>query len=98
MQLFKARREPHGPLVGKTVHVGGAEVRVEALVGQGGYSDIYRVRDARDPSRLFALKHLRLAGNPDHIADVQREAKTMARVRARWWGSTGACVASRREL
>lgn len=55
------------------------QVRVEALVGQGGYSDIYRVVDGS--GRLYALKHLRLAGDAEHIAEVQREAKTMARVR-----------------
>lgn len=48
-------------------------------MGQGGYSDIYRVADGS--GALYALKHLRLAGNPEHITEVQREAKTMARVR-----------------
>jgi hypothetical protein len=55
------------------------KVRVEAQVGQGGYSDIYRVADGS--GRHYALKHLRLAGDQEHIAEVQREAKTMARVR-----------------
>lgn len=49
-------------------------------MGQGGYSDIYRVTAADGGGRVYALKHLRLAGDAEHIADVQREAKIMARV------------------
>jgi len=65
--------------VGKQVQVGAMHVKVEALVGQGGYSHIYRVVDSL--GRLYALKHLKLNGDPEHIGEVQREAKTMAKVR-----------------
>jgi serine/threonine protein kinase len=53
-------------------------VRVEAVLGRGGWSTIYRA--AGDDGRLYALKHLALAGDAEHIGHVQREAKTMARV------------------
>ncbi|KAI8462858.1 MAG: kinase-like domain-containing protein [Monoraphidium minutum] len=78
-QLFQHKSRREAPLVGKQVQVGAMQVRVEALVGQGGYSDIYRVADAA--GRLYALKHLRLNGDAEHIAEVQREAKTMAKLR-----------------
>lgn len=39
-----------------------------------------RVKDASSGA-LFALKHLRLNGNAETIADVQHEAKTMAKLR-----------------
>ena len=74
------KREGSGPLVGKTVQVGQFAVRVETLLGQGGYAEIYQVKEV-NTGQLFALKHLRLAGHPDHIMEVQREAKTMAKLR-----------------
>jgi AP2-associated kinase len=64
--------------LGKQVVVGALRVRVEAVLGRGGWSTIYRA--AGDDGRLYALKHLALAGDAEHIGHVQREAKTLARV------------------
>ncbi|KAF6255608.1 serine/threonine protein kinase 7 [Scenedesmus sp. NREL 46B-D3] len=70
----------HGPLCNKTVQVGKNTVLCEALLGSGGYADIYRVTDTADGA-TYALKHLRLAGDPQLIVEVQREAKTQARLK-----------------
>jgi hypothetical protein len=47
-------------------------------VGSGGYADIYRVTDIASGA-TYALKHLRLNGDPQLIVEVQREAKTQVR-------------------
>jgi hypothetical protein len=44
-------------------------------VGSGGYADIYRVTDISSGA-TYALKHLRLNGDPQLIVEVQHEAKT----------------------
>lgn len=74
------KKDGTGPLTNKIVQVGQFQLRVDALLGQGGYADIYRVRDAVT-GQQFALKHLRLQGDLEHIEEVQREAKIMAKLR-----------------
>ena len=76
----KGGKSGSGPLVNKTVQVGQFQVRVEALLGQGGFAEIYRVREV-NTGQLYALKHLRLSAEQELIRDVQREAKTMAKLR-----------------
>ncbi len=78
--LGRGQKKEEGALINKTVQVGQYHVRVESMLGQGGYADIYRVRDASS-GQTFALKHLRLQGDQEHITEVQREAKTMAKLR-----------------
>ena len=81
-KLFGKNKKPEfaGALYGKTVQVGPHHVRVEELVGEGGFACIYKVRDAEN-GKPYALKHLRLAADPEHIQEVQREAKTQVRLR-----------------
>ncbi|KAG2493277.1 hypothetical protein HYH03_008414 [Edaphochlamys debaryana] len=67
-------------LVGKVVMVGQYSVRVEAIVGEGGFATIYRCTDVRT-GQTFALKHMRLAAEPEAIREVQMEAKTMAKLK-----------------
>uniref|UniRef100_A0A383WGG4 non-specific serine/threonine protein kinase n=1 Tax=Tetradesmus obliquus TaxID=3088 RepID=A0A383WGG4_TETOB len=82
MKLFGRSRKSaaHGPLCNKTVQVGKNTVLCESLLGSGGYADIYRVTDLASGA-TYALKHLRLNGDPTLIQEVQREAKTQARLK-----------------
>ncbi|KXZ56289.1 hypothetical protein GPECTOR_1g254 [Gonium pectorale] len=74
------KKEKEGTLVGKVVLVGQYSVRVDAVVGEGGFATIYRCVDMKC-GVTFALKHMRLAAEPDAIKEVQQEAKTMARLK-----------------
>ncbi|GLC50517.1 hypothetical protein PLESTB_000388400 [Pleodorina starrii] len=67
-------------LVGKVVLVGQFSVKVEALIGEGGFATIYRCVDIKS-GHTFALKHLRLGADGEAIKEVQQEAKTMARLK-----------------
>jgi serine/threonine protein kinase len=67
-------------LIGKSVQVGQYQLRVESLLGEGGFASIYRVRDVATGAP-FALKHLRLQADADAIKEVQHEAKVMAKLR-----------------
>ncbi len=80
LKNFGRRKEPAGSLVGKIIKVGPYSVRVEALIGEGGFASIYSVRD-NSTRTLFALKHFRLAGDADAIKDVQTEVDVMKRLR-----------------
>jgi AP2-associated kinase len=68
------------PLLGKVVQVGEYHVKLEAALGDGGFACVYRARDMKE-NKVFAMKHLRLAGNPEASLEVQLEAKTMAKLR-----------------
>ncbi|PNW80569.1 hypothetical protein CHLRE_07g323100v5 [Chlamydomonas reinhardtii] len=72
------KKEKEGTLVGKTVMVGPFSVRVEAIVGEGGFATIYRCIDGKT-GLAYALKHMRLA--PDTVDEVKAEAKVMARLK-----------------
>eukprot|EP00775_Hariotina_reticulata_P009414 gene9414-9578_t len=74
------KKETSGPLTNKTVQVGQYHVQCNQLLGSGGYADIYAVADISSGAR-FALKHLRLGGDSETIAEVQREAKAMAKLK-----------------
>jgi AP2-associated kinase len=75
-----SKSDGNGALVGKTVQVGQFHVKVETLLGQGGYAEIYQVKEV-NTGQTYALKHLKLAGHPEHILEVQKEAKTMAKLK-----------------
>jgi hypothetical protein len=62
-------------------------------VGSGGYADIYRVTDIASGA-TYALKHLRLNGDPQLIVEVQREAKTQVRSSSSSSSNSGAGVRS----
>ncbi|KAG2440961.1 hypothetical protein HXX76_003814 [Chlamydomonas incerta] len=72
------KKEKEGTLVGKVVMVGPFSVRVEAVVGEGGFATIYRCTDVKT-GLAYALKHMRLA--PDTVDEVKAEAKVMARLK-----------------
>lgn len=69
-----------GALQGKTVQVGQFHVRLDALLGRGGYADIYCGQEINS-GQTYALKHLLLQGDAERVQDVQREARTMAKLR-----------------
>lgn len=61
MNLFKVlgkKRDSGGELCGRILNVESFQVRVESLVGEGGFASIYRVIDLSRRSNL-ALKHFR---------------------------------------
>jgi len=69
-----------GPsLVGRTVQVGDRHMLVEALVGEGGFGQTYRARDAASGA-LFALKHMRIAAASDALREIRHEASIMERL------------------
>ena len=70
-----ARKEPSG-LVGKMVKVGSYMVRIEALLGEGGFASIYKARDG-NTNRVYALKHMRLAGEEEALTDCHTEVNAM---------------------
>ena len=61
-----------GGLVGRTFKVGAYTIRVEAHLGDGGFATIYRARDTSTMT-AFALKHVRMGGEPDAVADCHTE-------------------------
>lgn len=61
-----------GGLVGRTFKVGAYTIRVEAHLGEGGFASIYRARDTSTMS-AFALKHVRMGGEPEAVKDCQTE-------------------------
>lgn len=63
-------------MVGRVLRVGEVEVRVEASLGEGGFACIYSVRDTQ--SRVaYALKHVRMSGDPELVEDVKTEVTHM---------------------
>lgn len=79
--LLKFAQKEKPGLVGKAIKVGPYNVRVEAVLGQGGFASIYRVRDSAS-SAAYALKHMRLMRDPEAIADCQTEIETLKRLRS----------------
>ena len=61
-----------GGLAGKTLKVGMYTVKVEAVLGDGGFAVIYRARDIASPA-VYALKHVRMGGEPEALADCKTE-------------------------
>ena len=59
-------------LIGRIIKVGPYSVRVEAHLGDGGFAAIYRARDAAT-SAAFALKHMRMGGDPEALRDCYTE-------------------------
>jgi hypothetical protein len=53
------RKDGSGPLTGRTVKVQSYLVKVEAVLGEGGFATIYRCND-NTTKATFALKHFRL--------------------------------------
>ena len=57
-------------LVGQMLQIGAYRVRVEGIVGEGGYATIYKVRD-QGTGVAYALKVVRVAGNSEFDSLVQ---------------------------
>lgn len=53
------KREAQGALSGSTLRVGAFTVKVDNVIGEGGFATIYLVTDCTTGAR-FALKHFRL--------------------------------------
>lgn len=67
-------------LLGRQLRVGQHSVRVESRLGEGGFATIYSARDATSRS-VFALKHVRMNGDPDAIEDVHNEVAVMKQLK-----------------
>ena len=76
---FGQKSEPKGMLIGKTINVGPYTIKPEAVLGEGGFATIYKVRDTS--GAVYALKHMHLMGDRDAIADCQTEVDTLKRLR-----------------
>ena len=76
---FGQKSEPKGMLIGKTINVGPYTIKPEAILGEGGFATIYKVRDTS--GAVYALKHMHLMGDRDAIADCQTEVDTLKRLR-----------------
>ena len=62
MNLLRAigkKKDAVGDLSGRLLTIDGRTVKVETIVGEGGFATIYRVADAAT-RELMALKHFRL--------------------------------------
>jgi AP2-associated kinase len=55
----KGSKEPSGSLTGRTLKIGSFQVKVEAVLGEGGFATIYRVMDVTTRAAM-ALKHFKL--------------------------------------
>ena len=67
-------------IVGKTLKIGPYTVRIDSHIADGGFASIYKVRD-NSTSAVYALKHMRLVGDREAIADCMTEVETMKRLR-----------------
>eukprot|EP00887_Chlorella_sp_A99_P007529 scaffold2.g7529.t1 len=76
----KAPGERRGPLSGKPLQVGQHALDVGALLGSGGFADVYRALDTTT-GRSVALKHFRLSGDPEAVRAVQTEVAIMKALR-----------------
>uniref|UniRef100_A0A0E0LZ65 Protein kinase domain-containing protein n=1 Tax=Oryza punctata TaxID=4537 RepID=A0A0E0LZ65_ORYPU len=57
LKQFMPREQPSG-LEGRTVDVGNVRVHVREPVAEGGFSCVYLARDAANPAKQYALKHV----------------------------------------
>lgn len=74
------KKKDGGGLVGKTIKVGNYTVKLESLIGEGGFACIYKAREV-NTREVFALKHIRISPDGDSVQVVQREARTMSKLR-----------------
>ena len=70
------KREASGPLTGRTLPLGEHTVKVEAVIGEGGFATIYRTVDINTQA-TFALKHFMLSGDEVAERDVHTEVAVM---------------------
>ena len=70
------QRKENSGLVGRMVKVGSYMVRIESLLGEGGFASIYKARD-NNTNKAYALKHMRLAGEEEALQDCHTEVDAM---------------------
>ncbi|CAG9462026.1 unnamed protein product [Pedinophyceae sp. YPF-701] len=75
-QKRKILREGAHPLEGRELQVGPYKLRVGVLIAGGGYASVYECTD-RNSGQPFALKHVRVNGNAEVMADTQREVRAL---------------------
>ena len=68
-------------VVGKQFQIGPFQVKVEAKLAEGGYASIFRVRDV-EKGTPFAMKLIRVQGNPEALEEVKVEARVMQQLRS----------------
>ncbi|PRW33784.1 putative serine threonine- kinase [Chlorella sorokiniana] len=80
-QQLAAKREAGkaGPFSGKQLSVGSRVVKVDRLLGEGGFATIYRCTDV-ESGETFALKHFILTGYPEAERDAATEVGVMERL------------------
>ena len=81
MNLLKSlagpkKREASGFLTGRTFTFGEYTIKVEGVLGEGGFATIYRAVDVNSQN-IYALKHFMLSGDPDAERDVHTEVAVM---------------------
>ncbi|KAH9627092.1 hypothetical protein KSS87_023780 [Heliosperma pusillum] len=59
MWKFKAfaQKEPAG-LEGRIIDIGDIKVHIKNVIAEGGFSSVYLAKDASNPSKQYALKHI----------------------------------------
>lgn len=67
-------------LVGKMMKIGAFSVRIESLLGEGGFAQIYKARDSVS-NAAYALKHMRLMGEGEALADCHAEIDSLQQLR-----------------
>jgi len=73
------RLEQHD-LVGRQIAIGPYHVTVDAKLAEGGFASIFQVREL-EKGTLYALKRLRVQGNPEALEEVKVEARVMHQLR-----------------
>lgn len=72
-------KSPTSIITGKIVQVGQRFLKVESPIGEGGFANIYRVKDC-STGQLFALKHI-ILGCEKEKQSIKEEAKIMSKVK-----------------
>ncbi|KAJ0961277.1 hypothetical protein J5N97_000735 [Dioscorea zingiberensis] len=68
-------KEPAG-LEGRVVDVGNVKVQVRNAIAEGGFSCVYLARDAVNPSKQYALKHM-ICNDAESLELVMKEISVM---------------------
>jgi hypothetical protein len=72
-KIAQSAKAGSGPLTGKTVKVQSYSVKIENVLGEGGFATIYRCSD-NTTKASFALKHFRLRWGLGDQGDWRRGA------------------------
>ncbi|KAG9456693.1 hypothetical protein H6P81_001201 [Aristolochia fimbriata] len=63
-------------LEGRTIDIGNFKVYVKNIVAEGGFSCVYVARDANNPSKQYALKHI-ICNDEESLDLVMKEVSVM---------------------